>query len=268
MKKGFTLVELSLVLVIIGLIVGGILVAQSMIASSKILLEVRQIEQFDAAVNNFMTKYNSIPGDSKAMGCTTPLCGNGEVDDTFRVLGHPRPWYFDEEVANFWVHLGQSGFMQDGASFTAVVPASGFDISSNLRNGPAAPIGIGTGVIAATTDLTPLGYLTYYTTIYQLANHTAVNSSTNSGSIQANDIASITAADALALDQKIDDGLPSSGTVYVTDVNDGANSSYYFGQKDESICEDATQSYYNVSVAGLNCALDIQVLAKSGGIGH
>ena len=53
MKKGFTLVELSIVLVIIGLLIGGILVAQSMIHTAKIQNTVRLIQQMDTAVSNF-----------------------------------------------------------------------------------------------------------------------------------------------------------------------------------------------------------------------
>ena len=63
MKKGFTLVELSIVLVIIGLLIGGILVGQSLINSAKINAQVRQLQQFDIATNTFKTKFKQIPGD-------------------------------------------------------------------------------------------------------------------------------------------------------------------------------------------------------------
>ena len=49
-KNGFTLVELSIVLVIIGLLIGGILVAQSMIGTAKITAFTRQVQQADIAV--------------------------------------------------------------------------------------------------------------------------------------------------------------------------------------------------------------------------
>ena len=68
MKKGFTLVELSIVLVIIGLLIGGILVAQSMIGASKIVAVAAQIQQFDAGVMSFKTKYNALPSDAKGFG--------------------------------------------------------------------------------------------------------------------------------------------------------------------------------------------------------
>ncbi|MEI9897868.1 MAG: prepilin-type N-terminal cleavage/methylation domain-containing protein [Chthoniobacter sp.] len=48
LESGFTLVEPSIVLVIIGLLIGGILVAQSMISTSKITATIQQLGQFDA----------------------------------------------------------------------------------------------------------------------------------------------------------------------------------------------------------------------------
>src|SRR5476649_2583779 len=70
--SGFTLVELSIVLVIIGLLIGGILVAQSMIGTSRIVAVAAQIQQFDAGVESFKAKYNALPGDAQQFG------GNGD----------------------------------------------------------------------------------------------------------------------------------------------------------------------------------------------
>src|SRR5476649_103906 len=72
MKRGFTLVELSIVLVIIGLLIGGILVAQSMTETARIVAVAAQIQQFDAGVESFKAKYNALPGDAQQFG------GNGD----------------------------------------------------------------------------------------------------------------------------------------------------------------------------------------------
>src|ERR1700712_5355694 len=61
--QGFTLIELSIVLVIIGLIVGGVLVGQDLIRAAEIRATISQIEKFNTAVNTFRGKYNAIPGD-------------------------------------------------------------------------------------------------------------------------------------------------------------------------------------------------------------
>ena len=62
-QQGFTLIELSIVLVIIGLIVGGVLVGRDMIQAATIRAQVAQIEKYNAAVNTFRLKYNGLPGD-------------------------------------------------------------------------------------------------------------------------------------------------------------------------------------------------------------
>lgn len=62
-EQGFTLVELAIVLVIIGLIIGGVLVGQDMIKSAEIRSTLGQIEKYNAATNTFRDKYGDIPGD-------------------------------------------------------------------------------------------------------------------------------------------------------------------------------------------------------------
>jgi prepilin-type N-terminal cleavage/methylation domain-containing protein len=62
-RHGFTLIELSIVLVIIGLIVGGILVGRELIHAAELRGDIREIDKMDAAVNTFRLKYNCLPGD-------------------------------------------------------------------------------------------------------------------------------------------------------------------------------------------------------------
>jgi prepilin-type N-terminal cleavage/methylation domain-containing protein len=60
---GFTLIELSIVLVIIGLIVGGILTGRDLIGSATNKSVVTDVQKYVSAVNTFRTKYNELPGD-------------------------------------------------------------------------------------------------------------------------------------------------------------------------------------------------------------
>src|SRR6201999_103149 len=62
-EQGFTLIELSIVLVIIGLIVGGVLVGQDLIRAAEIRATLTQVEKFNTAVNTFYGKYGALPGD-------------------------------------------------------------------------------------------------------------------------------------------------------------------------------------------------------------
>ncbi len=63
LKVGFTLIELSIVLVIIGLIVGGVLAGQDLVRAAGERAQISQIEKFNVAVNTFRGKYGEIPGD-------------------------------------------------------------------------------------------------------------------------------------------------------------------------------------------------------------
>jgi prepilin-type N-terminal cleavage/methylation domain-containing protein len=62
-RHGFTLIELSIVLVIIGLVAAGILVGKDLIRTAELRGDIREIEKIDAAVTTFRLKYNCLPGD-------------------------------------------------------------------------------------------------------------------------------------------------------------------------------------------------------------
>jgi prepilin-type N-terminal cleavage/methylation domain-containing protein len=62
-QSGFTLVELSIVLVIIGLLVGGVLVGSDLINAAQIRSQIRQFDELNAGVATFQLKYGSLPGD-------------------------------------------------------------------------------------------------------------------------------------------------------------------------------------------------------------
>jgi prepilin-type N-terminal cleavage/methylation domain-containing protein len=61
--RGFTLVELAIVLVIVGLIVGGVMVGQDLIEKARTRAVITQFEKHLSAVQAFKTKYNALPGD-------------------------------------------------------------------------------------------------------------------------------------------------------------------------------------------------------------
>jgi len=63
LSKAFTLVELAIVLVIIGLLAGGVLVGKDLIKAAEIRSQVSQIEKLQISVNTFKVKYGGLPGD-------------------------------------------------------------------------------------------------------------------------------------------------------------------------------------------------------------
>jgi len=81
-RSGFTLIELSIVLVIIGLLIGGILKGKAMIENAKVKRVQQDVNGIVAAVNSYQDRYEFLPGDDSndrtadlgATGCTG---GNG-----------------------------------------------------------------------------------------------------------------------------------------------------------------------------------------------
>ena len=136
-NAGFTLIELSIVLVIIGLIVGGVLVGQDLIKAAAIRATVSQIEKYNTAINTFKNKYGGLPGDlipqtaasfglfalSNPNGTEGLGDNNGLIED-----GHACPALsggynnnsFCGEIGVFWRHLTEASLM-DG-SFGIIDP--------------------------------------------------------------------------------------------------------------------------------------------------
>ena len=81
-QKGFTLVEIAIVLVIIGLLLGGVLKGQELIKSAKIKTTANQVKQFQSAIYTFQDKYRALPGASKNSALTTLATTEGTFQTT------------------------------------------------------------------------------------------------------------------------------------------------------------------------------------------
>lgn len=203
-KKGFTLVELSIVLVIIGLLIGGILVAQSMISTAKVQATTRQLGQFDAAVANFYTKFNVIPGDNGVITAARTGNNDGRLGDGTAVTTVAG---FDGEMGKFWYDLYISGIKGTGSAGTYADGSNNGAASlgaSSLVNVyiPSAPIGTNVGVIAFGGGAG--------------ANYYALSSfatGATTSQITASPTSALKATDALAIDAKIDDAVATTGSV-------------------------------------------------------
>ncbi len=104
MKKGFTLVELSIVLVIIGLLVGGILVGQSLIDSARLNSEVRKLTQYSIAFVNFRQKFRQEAGDSTYFSAS----GNNDGDTNDHTGSCPDRI---QETNTAWTHISESNMI-------------------------------------------------------------------------------------------------------------------------------------------------------------
>lgn len=116
MKKtqGFTLVEIAIVLVIIGLLLGGILKGQEMITQAKIKNVMADFSGISAAYHGYQDRYRAIPGDDPqaatrwtgaAVSATAGEPGNG------RIQGGWSSQTAGDESRLWWDHLRRSGFV-------------------------------------------------------------------------------------------------------------------------------------------------------------
>ena len=79
-SKGFTLIELSIVLVIIGLIVGGVLGGTELIRQAELRSTLKALQGYQVTYNNFKMKYDAVPGDMANATTYFPTASNGNGD--------------------------------------------------------------------------------------------------------------------------------------------------------------------------------------------
>lgn len=110
-QSGFTLIEIAIVLVIIGLLLGGILKGQELITSARVRNLVSQIDGTKAAFFGFQDRYRALPGDFNLAATQVPnATQNGNGDG--QILG-------TESIA-LWDHLSHAGFINGTYVFNAV----------------------------------------------------------------------------------------------------------------------------------------------------
>lgn len=232
-SNAFSLIELSIVLVILGLLVGGVLSGRSLIRSAEIKAQIEQIQQYKVAVRSFQDKYIDMPGDvplAKALsfklyrdgsngmadsGCSIGLtggCGNGD--------GYIGQWLSNDEQAwqtgephLFWLDLMQAGLIP--GSITAIYADRGTNSTDVKAYLPAGKLsnqfvyvwtqGVppdGTGVpgdgknyitLSGVTKFTGYDFGTFRNTAYTMR-----------------------VSDAYGIDIKLDDGMPQSGNTTAT----------------------------------------------------
>lgn len=115
-QKGFTLVEIAIVLVIIGLLLGGILKGQEMITQAKIKNIISDFSGISAAFHGYQDRYRALPGDDNgaaarwaAAPAATSGNGNGVVAGTYNNAG--AACAAAVEACSWWDHLRRSGFV-------------------------------------------------------------------------------------------------------------------------------------------------------------
>jgi len=79
-KAGFTLVEMSIVLVIIGLVVGGALVGRDLLHAARLNKVISEMNNYKVAVTMFQDKMSALPGDMTNATAFWPSAGTADGD--------------------------------------------------------------------------------------------------------------------------------------------------------------------------------------------
>src|SRR5674476_678557 len=84
-QNGFTLIEIAIVLVIIGLLLGGVLKGQELITSARVRNLISQQDGIKAAYFGFLDRFRALPGDyslatTNIAGATTNGNNNGQIE--------------------------------------------------------------------------------------------------------------------------------------------------------------------------------------------
>ena len=219
-QDGFTLIELSIVLVIVGLIAGGVLVGQDLIRAAYVRAQISQIESYNTAVNTFYGKYQALPGDMNnsvalANGFAARGAAPGQGDGNGIIEGYTSGWtggalQFGGETEMFWVDLSKAGLIEGGFTTNSLLAAS-YPVSATQvpMFMPAAKIGHGDfvyvwsgGWVAGAGGSDGRNY-------WGLSGVSGCRA--YAGEIDS--FADIPVAQAYSIDKKVDDGIPQSGRV-------------------------------------------------------
>ncbi len=262
-QQGFTLIELSIVLVIIGLIVGGILVGQDLIQAAQLRATITQIERYDATVNTFRSKFNGLPGDLTscvnffaAADCPT---GTNVTGDNILEDWSGTEVKFSGEIAAFFHQLYTANLIGEPMTDTTNINANGAAVTATAF--PAAKMGAGNFLMVYSVSNAVTAYPGMAgINVYRIVGTPSVVAGVPTFGL------GMTPLQAFAVDTKKDDGIPNSGIVQATD-NTGAANFNLVGDAPTAPgvtkCLSAANTYNTVTANGKQNSPLCEILARA-----
>ncbi len=209
-NRGFTLVELSIVILIIGLLIVGIAAGTSMIKQAELRSIITDFYTYNTAYNGFVTKFKQAPGDMvgssaffancavSGVNCSGTSAGNGIIDYTSSIASN--------ETSRAWRHLELSGMLANGFD---PVPNS---IALSLQQNAPASKRTGIGYMF-------LGGDDHTASVFDSSSNAIYLGKPTTGDGLFN--AALSVSDVYAIEVKIDDSHVDSATNTITGAGTG-----------------------------------------------
>lgn len=265
-KSAFSLIELSIVLIIIGLLIAGVTGGASLIKSSELRAAISEARGWSTAVNGFYNQFNAFPGDYiNPLGAKKGAVGNGNSQiNAYTILANPsgdlsasancitagvagtvsgyKGCMYEDNVA--WYQLKSAGILDTNtvSDPTLSFPDStaSWSVANNATYGTTNP---GSKIKSSgwvfdynTTSLQNVVILTGAVATAPASVAAYVDGTKTTGAI--------TPADALSIDTKVDDGVANAGRVRA--VEPSGNTCF-------------TTTLYDTATTTKDCAFSYQV---------
>jgi prepilin-type N-terminal cleavage/methylation domain-containing protein len=243
-RRAFSLVELSIVLVILGLLVGGILSGQALIRAAELRSVATDLSKYQTALYTFRDKYFAIPGDmvnATSFWGTATVCPGGTGSGTCNGNG-------DGIITNVsgniyesiraWQHLVNAGLIEGNytGAWSYIV------IGTNVPKSKVSPAGFGIISFGPTYGSAYCPDLCWPNQSAALA----LEFGTANSVFDTPRTAAIKAEDAWNIDTKLDDGKPYMGSIMAGGAIAGWSS---------CVTTTAVPSEYNVTSTSIACPL-------------
>ena len=204
--NGFTLVEISIVMIIIGLLIGGTFGGMKLIENMQINKTIQDLKAIESAALTFKDTYGRLPGDmpntaARLPSCTDAPCatggnGNRRIEN---LVSHTEVITSAMEKFTFWHHL-------QAASLLSMDYKNSTDMSFG-EGSPSSPIGGGYSIIEFNSRWrAPISNYNYRGAILLINNNPTIGGATPVSAANG-----ISCGLIMAIDRKMDDGLPMSG---------------------------------------------------------
>ncbi len=259
-SKAFSLVELSIVLVILGLLAGGVLSGQSLIRAAELRSVSSDMARYQTAIATFRDKYFALPGDMpnatafwgaahttldtcKTTASTGKLTCNGDGNGS---IGRGTGNCYERH--RFWQHLANAGLVE--GSFSGIAGPAG-ECHATLTTNPPNTMrsrlsNAGFSVTGDASEMIPENHATYFAGPYSTRLFFGAQKDSQASAMFGD---ALKGEEAWNVDTKLDDGKPAYGNVQTY-----KNASQWGSQKCATTAVNTTAEYA-LQESGIICGL-------------